>query len=69
MATVEKGIVSMLCVARRRVMRERDCVLMASRVRERAPRQRLRMPGDSNGNCVLMERFADGRQAPKKINK
>lgn len=30
--TVEKGIVSMLCVARGRVMRERDCVLMAFRV-------------------------------------
>lgn len=56
MTTVEKGIVSMLCVARRRVMRERDRVLMALRVRERASGQWLRMPGDSDGNCGLMER-------------
>lgn len=36
MTTVEKGIVSMLGVAHGRVMHERDCVLMAFRVRERA---------------------------------
>lgn len=36
MTTVEKGIVSMLRVAHGRVMRERDRVLMAFRVRKRA---------------------------------
>lgn len=67
MTTVEKGIVSMLCVAHWRVMHERDCVLMAFRVRKRACGQWLRTPEDSMVIGRLMERSADGNQV-KKIN-